>query len=206
MKNFAHQEKGVAMRSSPYKRRLFFIKKDFQSRFILYFCLLALLGNLLATALVLVFFKGNLTSMYHNSSLVITDTALFILPAVLYTNLITIVTISLSVIAITLVVSHKIAGPLFRLETDITRIAKGDLTHTIHLRKGDQFRELAADINRMTEQLNGKIAGIQTRVERIMASAAGQGAPSGFLRDLNQLHNRIDHHFIVKKEKNETHF
>ncbi len=206
MKFFMHKELGVAIQRKPYKRRRFFIKKDLQSRFILCFCLLILLGNILATALVLVFLKGNLTSMFHNSSLVITDTAYFFLPAVLYTNLITIVIISLSVIVITLLVSHKIAGPLFRLETDITVIAKGDLTHTVHLRKGDQFRELAVDINQMTDRLNAKIVKIQIGVERIMASAAEQGAPSGFLRDLNSLHDRIDHHFIVKKERNEIKF
>jgi len=41
-------------------------------------------------------------------------------------------------------------------------------------------------------------------VERIMASAAEQGAPSEFLLDLNQLYDRIDSHFTVKKERNEN--
>lgn len=186
------------VQKEPYKRRQFFIKKDFQSRFILCFCLLILLGDIMATGLVLYFVKGNLTSMYHNSSLVVTDTAYFILPAVLYTNLITIVIISLSVIVITLLVSHKIAGPLFRLEKDITVIATGDLTHIIYLRNGDQFRELSVDINQMTEQLNSKIIRIQNGVERIMASAVEQGAPSGFMHDLHKLHDRIGKHFVVK--------
>lgn len=195
----------MSNQKKPYKRRQFFIKKDFQSRFILCFCLLILLGNILATSLVLYFFKGNLTSMFQNSRLVVTDTAHFILPAVLYTNLITIVIISLSVIGFTLLVSHKIAGPLFRLEQDIAVIATGDLTHTIHLRKGDQFRELSADINQMTDQLNQKIITIQTGVARIMATADQQGAPSGFLDNLNLLHGRIGHHFLLKKEKNDIH-
>ena len=178
-----------------YKRRQFFIKKEFQFRFILRFCILVLIGGMLSTGLILYFSQGNLTSLFTNSRLVVTDTAMFILPAVLYTNLVTILIISLSMIAVTLFVSHKIAGPLFRLEKDINVIAEGDLSYTVYLRKGDQLRELSADINQMTTSLNTKVAKIQADVERIMISASDQDTPEWFLEKLHQLHEQIGQNF-----------
>lgn len=178
-----------------YKRRQFFIKKGFQFRFILWFCLLVLLGGMLSTGLILYFTQGNLTSLFSNSRLVVTDTAIFILPAVIYTNMITILIISLSLMVVTLFVSHKIAGPLFRLEQDINVIAKGDLTFTVRLRKGDQLRELSADINEMTASLNTKVAAIQSGVERVMISASDQNAPKWFQEKLHELHGRIGRSF-----------
>lgn len=178
-----------------YKRRQFFIKKGFQSRFILRFCLLILIGGILSTGLMLYFSQGNLTSLFSNSRLVITDTAVFILPAVIYTNLVTIVIISLSMIAVTLFVSHKIAGPLFRLEQDVKVIAEGDLTFTVRFREGDQLRELSADINQMTMHLNNKVAKIQAGVERVLISAAGQNTPEWFQQQLQQLHEQIGRNF-----------
>jgi len=183
-----------------YKRRQFYIKKDFQFRFILRFCLLVLIGGMLSTGLILYFSQGNLTSLFSNSRLVVTDTAMFILPAVLYTNLVTIAIISLSMIAVTLFVSHKIAGPLFRLEKDINVIAEGNLTYTVNLRKGDQLRELSVDINHMTTSLNNKITKIQADVERIMISASNQDTPEWFQQKLQNLHERIGQNFKLQIE------
>jgi nitrogen fixation/metabolism regulation signal transduction histidine kinase len=185
----------VSSRSASASRRQFFIKKGFQFRFILWFCLLVLFGGMLSTGLILYFTQGNLTSLFSNSRLVVTDTAIYILPAVIYTNMITILIISLSLIVVTLFVSHKIAGPLFRLEQDINVIAKGNLTFTVRLRKGDQLRELPADINEMTASLNTKVAAIQSGVERIMISASDQNAPKWFQDKLHHLHERIGQNF-----------
>jgi methyl-accepting chemotaxis protein len=195
--NTSRKEKELSMSppKNTYKRRRYFIKKEFQFRFIVRFCLLVLFGGMLSTGLILYFSKGNLTSFFSNSCLVVSDTASFILPAVLYTNLVTMVIISLSLIAVTLFVSHKIAGPLFRLEKDINVIAEGDLTYTVKLRKGDQLRELSADMNHMTTHLNKKVRKIQIEVERIMKSASDRDTPEWFQQKLRQLHERMGQNF-----------
>ena len=98
-------------------------------------------------------------------------------------------------IVVTLFVSHKIAGPLFRLEKDISVIAEGDLTYTVYLRKGDQLRELSADINLMTKCLNNNVTKIKADVERIMISASNQDTPEWFQKKLQQLHEQIGQNF-----------
>ena len=159
------------------------------------FCLLILLGGILSTGLILYFSQGNLTSLFSNSHLIITDTAMFILPAVIYTNLVTIILISFFMVLIILFVSHKIAGPLFRLEKDINVISEGDLTYRVKLRKGDQLIELSEDVNQMTMSLNSKIRAIQADLERIAAKSLDQNAPQWFQEQMHQLHEQLSQNF-----------
>ena len=75
----------------PFRRRHFFIKKDYQAKFILKFCLLVLAGSLLSIVLLLLFSQDTLTSSFDGSRLVVTKTATAILPGIILTNLITLI-------------------------------------------------------------------------------------------------------------------
>jgi methyl-accepting chemotaxis protein len=57
----------------------------------------------------------------------------------------------LVIAALSILVSHKIAGPVYRLEETTKLIASGDLTHRIHLRQGDELRDLQDAFNKMSE-------------------------------------------------------
>ena len=54
---------------------------------------------------------------------------------------------------VSIFVSHKIAGPVFRFEESARTIANGDFSLRIRLRKGDELHDLADAFNRMTESL-----------------------------------------------------
>ncbi|MBU0971753.1 MAG: hypothetical protein KKC20_13950 [Proteobacteria bacterium] len=125
------------------KRKQRFINPGFQARFIVTFCLILILGGGITIALTLFNTQDTLTSSFTNSKLVIQNTSLAIMPSVIYTTLITTALIGLVVILVTLLVFHKIVGPIFRFEKDIERVTRGDLKSRITIRKGDQFQELA---------------------------------------------------------------
>lgn len=181
----------------PYRRRQYFIKKEFQSKFIMKFCLIILVGVLISTGLLLLFSHGTLTSSFHQSRLIIKNTAIAILPAVIYTNLITLGLITLAAIVVILFVSHKIAGPMFRFEKEIKEIGLGDLTKTIRLRKKDQITEIAEDLNKMTASLHEKVVDIQTGVEHLLELASKQNAPQGLIEELNRLKQKIQSSFKI---------
>jgi methyl-accepting chemotaxis protein len=50
-------------------------------------------------------------------------------------------------------VSHKIAGPVFRFEEMTKIVANGNLTQEIHLRTGDELHDLEVDFNKMIVSL-----------------------------------------------------
>jgi methyl-accepting chemotaxis protein len=52
--------------------------------------------------------------------------------------------------------SHRMAGPVYRMEKFIKKIAEGDLSGTVRLRKGDHFQSFATSINLMVECLRQK--------------------------------------------------
>ena len=170
-----------------YQRRNYFIKKGFQVRFIIKFCLLMLLGIVISTGLLFVFSQGTLTSSFQNSRLVIENTSLAILPAIIYTSLITLCLLTLATILVTLFISHKIAGPMFRFEKDLKEIGQGNLTKKVMLRRKDQAAELAGSITEMAALLREKVVNIRQGLEKVLESARAQNAPTGVVEGLEHL-------------------
>ena len=61
------------------------------------------------------------------------------------------------VILISAILSHRMAGPVYRFEQTCKAIAKGDFSQRIHLRKGDQFVELQDEFNKMMDRVEEEI-------------------------------------------------
>ena len=55
------------------------------------------------------------------------------------------------------VLSHRFAGPLQRLEKEIHKVThSGDFSHKIHLRKNDDVKPLADEINKLLDSIHKK--------------------------------------------------
>lgn len=63
----------------------------------------------------------------------------------------------LFVVVISAILSHKMAGPVYRFEQTCKAIAKGDFSQRVHLRKGDQFVELQDAFNTMMDRVEAEI-------------------------------------------------
>jgi len=61
------------------------------------------------------------------------------------------------VILVSILLSHRIAGPIYRIQKYLKEVAKGDLSARLHLRKDDELQEFAACVNEMTDDLNNRI-------------------------------------------------
>lgn len=72
-----------------------------------------------------------------------------VLPPVLINNLLLMVII----IIVGIFYSHRIAGPIYRMEQDIMRVLSGERNVTIRLRKKDKLKPLAEQINKLIHEL-----------------------------------------------------
>ena len=63
----------------------------------------------------------------------------------------------LLVIIISAIVSHRMAGPVYRFEQTCKQIAKGDFSQRVHLRKGDQLTELQQEFNTMMDEIEKRL-------------------------------------------------
>ena len=179
------------------KRRQYFVQKNFQFKFILKFCMVLLIGIIISTGLLFLFSMNTLTSSFEQSRLVIKNTAYAIIPSVFLSNLITLALITLATIIVTLLVSNKLAGPLFRFQKELKEIGEGNLTQVIQLRKDDQITAMADSLNQMRTDLQNKILTIKEEVEQIVESASGQDIPPGFIKQLNHLNQKIESQFKI---------
>ena len=59
-----------------------------------------------------------------------------------------------------IVYSHKLAGPIYRLEKSLIRIIEGDRDFEVRLRKKDQFKKFEILLNRLIKKLNEENAEI----------------------------------------------
>ena len=155
------------------RRRNYFINKEFQSKFIIKFCVLVIIGTIISGAIIYSMSKATVTTTFENSRLRIKSTADFILPSVLLSGAVVIVSIGFATIAVTLFTSHRIAGPLYRIDKDLKQVMSGDLTMRFNLRKGDEIKALAADLDQMTTAFRKNVADIKAAASEL-ESAAGK--------------------------------
>jgi methyl-accepting chemotaxis protein len=193
--NMSHEFDTSGKTRPHYKRKIRFINKDFQFRFILKFCLLILAGTAISTGMLFFFSSGTLTSSFQDSRLVIKSTSIAILPVVLYTNLITLALITLATIVVIFIISHRLFGPLYRFEKDLEEIGQGNLKKIIRLRKHDQLTDFAAGINKMTTGMNKRVTDIETGLAEILESASQKNAPEEVVEELKCLQRKIGSNF-----------
>ena len=179
------------------RRKKYFIKKEFQLGFILKFCTILLAGIVISTVLLILLSRGTLTSSFENSQLTIKNTAAAILPSILLCNLLTLGLITIVTIVLTLLVSHKLAGPMFRFQKEIERMGAGNLTQKIQLRDKDQIESLAISLDSMREALREKIQTMQGQIEKVLTTASGQDVPQDLVEQLNHLHQHVENNFKV---------
>lgn len=176
-------------------RRQYFINRKFQSGFFLKFFLVLTLGGVLSIAITMLMTNSTLTSSFEGSRLVIEKTSVAILPSVVLTNVITTCVVGITAFFVTLFVSHKIAGPMYRFESDLQEISGGDLSKKIHIRNGDQFGAVAESLNGMIGSINQKLSEVRDDLEEVSKSAVAHDLPRAFIDDIEKCRRNLEAKF-----------
>ncbi|MCL5023251.1 MAG: methyl-accepting chemotaxis protein [Nitrospirae bacterium] len=161
------------MQQRAWRRRNYFVRRDFQGKFILKFFLAILVSAFVFTSLLSIFSAHTITVTYEDSYLRLdrTPKALFLQTIRAYGVYILLLGVGVSVVSLFL--SHRIAGPLYRFEKSAEEITKGNLSFRIRLRKKDEGKELAGRMNTMIETLSDRLADIGRHAEAAQSGMAG---------------------------------
>lgn len=154
--------------SYKFRRRNYFIKKRFQTRFSVYFLTLIIVEAILIGALFLYVSKGTLTTAYLQEGLRIERTSSYFFVSFILISLIVGVAVGLSALAVFIYLSHRMAGPLYRFEKSLNEVAGGDFRHTIKLRKTDQFVVLQEGLNGFIKSMDNKVGDIKKDASAIL--------------------------------------
>ncbi|MFT5699114.1 MAG: methyl-accepting chemotaxis protein [Desulforhopalus sp.] len=143
------------------KRRKYFIKKDYQGKLLLSCFLIVVGGGLLFNVLLGLLSADSVTISYSNQELQLGRTPFMLFKQGLAANWILIILGGGFVMVASLLLSHRVMGPMYRFEATLDDMLKGELGTTIHLRDKDQGKELAQKINGFNSQVFGSFREIR---------------------------------------------
>lgn len=135
-----------------FQRRTIFIKKNLQVRYMT-LILVSVLCGLAIMTLELTATLNDLFDAYPVLIQPIYDEFLPIVSSFFYKIAIYV----LFVVIISAILSHKMAGPVYRFEQICKAIAKGDFSQRVHLRQGDRLTELQDEFNKMMDVVEARI-------------------------------------------------
>ncbi len=152
-------------------RRVYFIKRNFQSRFILRFVVIATVWAATAVLLFGYLAGEKLDSIRYSSYVDVKTMSELLLP-------ITVGTLAASLLIFAGILAYtihslwkRLSPPLYSIKKDIARIACGDLAGEVSLSDSEEFQDLAADLEGMRSALRKKIATIREQQQVLSAAA-----------------------------------
>lgn len=148
------------------------LERAFKIRFGLKLCLFTLLGGAAVLILLYLSLARSLGPSYGSAIYTIHELKIRIVPLIFASSysifMLAVVTGAIAVISV--LFSHRIAGPLYRIERNLESIAAGDLTVNTRFRGLDQLTVLADDLNEMVRSLNHTSRSVIDALEEIRAA------------------------------------
>lgn len=132
------------------------LERAFKISFGLKLCLFTLLGGAAVAALLYLSLARTLGATYGEAVYTIYELKIKVLPLIFasFYSILILGLVTAAIAIISVLFSHRIAGPMFRMEKNLEAIASGDLTINTRFRGQDQLTILADELNAMVRALN----------------------------------------------------
>lgn len=136
------------------RRRNYFIKSELQGKYIFSFFIFVITGSILFTLIFSLFSADTLTIIYENYHLQIGKTPLVLLKETLLAYWIFIVSGGLTIVIVSMFLTHRFAGPIYRFEKSLEEMIRGNFNFEIRLRKKDENKQIAQMMNQLINMLS----------------------------------------------------
>ena len=148
------------------------LERAFKIRFGLKLCFFTLLGGAAVVLLLYFSLSRQLGDSYGSAIYTIYDLKIRALPLIFasFYSVLILGLVTAAIAAISVLFSHRIAGPLYRLEKNLDAIASGDLTVSTRFRGMDQLSSLADEMNAMVRSLNHASRSVMDSAEDLKAA------------------------------------
>lgn len=123
------------------------IRTDFTAGFQIKFILAMAIGALLTTLAIYFYLDQGLGSNYFDALATLSTVEAALTSSLIITFCLQLFLIFILTIGLTLFVSFKIAGPVFRYEMILDKILEGDLRSDVRTRDGDQLKSMIDGMN-----------------------------------------------------------
>jgi methyl-accepting chemotaxis protein len=184
-----------------HKRTNYFVNKGFQAKYVLSYFLSVLFSNIILALAFAVMSSEDIHVLYEKYGIHINKTPMVLFAKILAANWYILAAILLVVIVVAIALTHRIAGPLARLENIMNTMAAGNFGDTISLRRRDEFHSLARELNKVNDLLTTRIAAMRqytVQIDSQLASATVEidnpelvQAAKGHLHKATELNTRM---------------
>lgn len=150
-----------------FKRKQYLVQKRFQLKYVGLILALTFLTAALCSYVVyyttMINLGEKLASVYPQGRLV------SIVRIVNFRIILSVLLVSPLVALVGIMLSHRIAGPIFRMEAFLKNMAAGDLTSKITLRAGDELINLSDGMNDVAETLRASFQRQRSQMDKVLA-------------------------------------
>jgi len=184
------------------KIRNYLIANDIQFRIVitnfLYLCLisLVLILSVLSPYFYDIFNDDELWVQYLSAKtfIVLLDRLIIALPLIFLISFIHFI-----------VLTHRFCGPMINIKNTIREVARGNFTRKVCLRKNDFFKEEAATLNHMIDQLSGHFEDIQEENTNLLAIIEEKLDAGKHGVEINPILNEVKENAMHTREKSLSH-
>lgn len=183
------------MSNSDIKRNTIFIQKKFQVRSIVTVVGIIAASGLLSGIMLYFLLSNELSSELQVAHQQIQNTWDSLAPAIIFGNIITVIVTGVVAAFAVLYQSHKIAGPMYRLQTICDEVSRGNYKPVSSLRKADQLTALANSFEEMLSALRNRQSNqlqVVTEVQLMVDSLLKETDDENLKKLLNELKEKVD--------------
>ncbi|MFW2371605.1 MAG: hypothetical protein ACN4GM_00655 [Gammaproteobacteria bacterium] len=141
------------MKQSSIKRKTIFIQPHYQKQSIMIVVGIIAVSGLFSGLLLYLLLSSELSSELQVAHTQIENTWESLAPVIFFGNILTVLVTSIVAAIAVLYQSHKIAGPMYRMQRICDEVAGGNLSPVTSLRKTDQLMALASSFEMMVQSL-----------------------------------------------------
>jgi methyl-accepting chemotaxis protein len=156
-----------------YVRRNYFVDKKIQTDFVVKFCLVMVIASLAIAGLSIVFLQDSTTVAIENTRVAVKTTADFIFPIMVQTLIVVVVASAISISILTLLTTHRILGPLYRIKKEVELLRGGDLGVTFRIRAKDELKDLAASLAGLAKSWKKDINSLKAKSSELKSALEG---------------------------------
>jgi len=154
------------------RRKNYFIKRRFQTNFFIHFIFLLVAEGAIISALFFYVSTGTITAAYKGSDFILDKTSTFFFSDFLVISCIVALAIVIAAVFVFIIITHRIAGALYRFEKTFEDVGKGDFSIRMNLRRTDELKDLKDKFNIFLEIIDRDLNEVKKDAEKVNAVAA----------------------------------
>ena len=182
------------MPKKTYTRKIYFLPNTSQARILLAIQIILAVIGLVASAILYIFLDRDLTANFFSAHITLQNVREMLFPSLFIINIVLLVMSGV----INIFFSHRIAGPAYRISAVLKKIAKGDWTQKVFLRKGDYLQELAGALNATVDDTVSNLQRVENAFNELQKALEDDSKSKQSLDDLKVALEV----FIISKEEN----